>query len=213
MTDFGVEAHTGTTPFNARSDALLAASQMICLSQKTAEKYEGGLASTGILTLEPGSVNTIPGRVKFSLDVRAPTDHTLSRLVKHLRADFDGVVAQAKRHGQEISVSWQTDSNSPAVRFDERCIKAVRKATVGVLGDPHLKLAREMISGAGHDSVYASRRCPTSMIFVPSHKGISHNPKEYTSPEDCAIGADVLMHSVLLFDHQRMETEEKERAP
>ncbi|KAK0639783.1 putative beta-alanine synthase [Cercophora newfieldiana] len=201
----GQEAHTGTTPFNARADPLLAASWMICLSNRAAASFDGALASTGILTLEPGSVNTIPGKVKFSLDIRAPTDKTLDMLEKHLRSDFDNVVADATRNGQEMSVTWQTDSVSSAVYFHDSCIKAVRDSATAVLGDENL--AREMTSGAGHDSVYASRRCPTSMIFVPSRKGISHNPKEYTSPEDCAIGADVLMQSVLRFDRQRVATE------
>lgn len=196
------EAHTGTTPFNARADALLASARMICLSHKAASNYDGALASTGILTLSPGSVNTIPGRVKFSLDIRAPTDKTLDNLEKHLRSDFDEVVSDASANGQKLSISWQTDSISPAIHFHDQCIEAVRDSATAVLGDE--SLAREMISGAGHDSVYASRRCPTSMIFVPSRDGISHNPKEYTSPEDCAIGADVLMQSVLRYDRQRV---------
>ncbi|KAK0622726.1 hypothetical protein B0T14DRAFT_544447 [Immersiella caudata] len=201
----GREAHTGTTPIDARADPLLAASWMICLSRRAAAEFDGGLASTGILTLEPGSVNTIPGKVKFSLDVRAPTDEILDMLEQRLRSDFDNVIAEATRGGEGMSVSWQTDSVSPAVHFHEQCIEAVRESATAVLGDENL--ARNMTSGAGHDSVYASRRCPTSMIFVPSRDGISHNPKEWTSPEDCAIGADVLMQSVLRYDRHRVATE------
>lgn len=196
----GQEAHTGTTPFSARADPMLAAARMICLSHRAASNYSGALASTGIVTVEPGSVNTIPGCVKFSLDIRAPKDSVLDSLEKHLKSDFDTAILDTD--DAKLSVTWHKDSDSPAIKFDDKCIAAVRESAFEILGDA--SLARDMISGAGHDSVYTSRRCPTSMIFVPSRNGISHNPKEYTSPEDCAIGADVLMQSVLRFDSQRL---------
>jgi acetylornithine deacetylase/succinyl-diaminopimelate desuccinylase-like protein len=63
----------------------------------------------------------------------------------------------------------------------------------------------EMTSGAGHDSVYASKRCPTSMIFVPCREGVSHNPREFCKEEDCALGAQVLLQSVVRFDRMRDE--------
>lgn len=63
-----------------------------------------------------------------------------------------------------------------------------------------------MTSGAGHDSVYTSKRCPTSMIFVPSRNGISHHPEEWTSPEDCALGAEVLCQSVLRYDRKMSQS-------
>jgi len=194
------EAHTGTTPFNARADALLAAARMISLSHDAAANH-GALASTGILTLSPGSVNTIPGRVRFSLDIRASTDRIIDKLERHLKADLDALTTFESTRGLELSVSWKTDSVSPAIRFHDACIKAVCESAAAVLGDGGL--SRKMVSGAGHDSVYTSRHCPTSMIFVPSRGGISHNTREYTSPEDCAMGASVLMQSVLRFDHNR----------
>ncbi len=81
----------------------------------------------------------------------------------------------------------------------------MRASAESVLGTA--ALAREMTSGAGHDSVYASRRCPTSMIFVPCRNGVSHNPEEYASPEDCAIGAEVLCQSVVRYDRMRARGE------
>lgn len=195
-----VEAHTGTTPFNARADAMLAAARMICVSH-TAAADHGALASTGILTVSPGSVNTIPGRVKFSLDLRASTDNILDKLEGHLQSDFDSIITAESPGGPGLSATWRTDSVSPAIHFHPDCISIVRESAKNVLGDE--RLFRDMTSGAGHDSVYASRRCPTSMIFVPSRGGVSHNPREYTSPGDCAVGADVLLQSVLRFDRLR----------
>lgn len=104
-----------------------------------------------------------------------------------------------------LSVHWTTDFVSPAVLFHPDCIDAVRASARSVLegrGDDNQQglLFRDMTSGAGHDSVYTSKRCPTSMIFVPSRNGVSHHPEEWTSAEDCALGAEVLCQSVLRYD-------------
>lgn len=206
----GRASHTGTTPFSARADALLMASRMIAHSNRVATKHSA-LASTGILTLSPGSVNTVPGNVRFSLDVRAPVDETVEAVETELKRDFtilaqggsvEGEPSQATAYQPlPLSVNWTTDFVSPAVLFHQDCISAVRAAAKSVLGDN--TLYRDMRSGAGHDSVYTSGIIPTTMIFVPSRNGISHHPEEWTSPEDCALGAEVLCHSVLRYD-QRM---------
>lgn len=184
---------------------MLLAARFITHSNRIAAKHSA-LASTGILTLSPGSVNTIPGNVQLSLDIRAPADATVETVEAQLKKDFEAMSQgqDVDGHGTlfpsspPLAVSWNTDSVSPAVLFHKDCIEAVRTSAESVLGDSSLH--RDMTSGAGHDSVYASRWCPTSMIFVPSRKGISHNPEEYTSSEDCAIGAEVLCQSVLRYD-------------
>lgn len=210
----GRDAHTGTTPFSARADAMLTAARLIAHSHRVAAKHSA-LASTGVLTLSPGSVNTIPGNVRFSLDIRSPVDATVEAVEAQLRKDFAAIASggnaddpsfpQTSKH--KLAVDWTTDTTSAAVNFHPDCIAAVRAAAGSVLGDEGL--VRDMVSGAGHDSVYASRRCPTSMIFVPCRNGVSHNPEEHTSPEDCAIGAEVLMHSVLRYDQLRAQRERR----
>lgn len=196
-------SHTGTTPFSARADALLLASRLIAHSNRIAAQHSA-LASTGILTLSPGSVNTVPGHVRFSLDVRAPADSAVEAVEADLRRDFallaegKGIDGRGAGAPLPLSVRWTTDFASPAVLFHKDCISAVRASAESVLGSS--KLYRDMTSGAGHDSVYTSRRCPTSMIFVPSRNGISHHPEEWTSAEDCALGAEVLCQSVVRYD-------------
>ncbi|KAI1458691.1 amidase [Annulohypoxylon moriforme] len=206
----GRDAHTGTTPLNARTDAMLLAARLIAHSHRLATKHSA-LASTGILTLSPGSTNTIPGRVRFTLDIRAPADATVEAMEVDLKRDFaklaagediDGLLAGSTPR-KPLKLEFKTDFVSPATIFHLDCIAAVRASAEAVTGDS--SLVRDMTSGAGHDSVYASRRCPTSMIFVPSKNGVSHNPEEYTSPEECAIGADVLLQSVLRYDQMRAE--------
>ncbi|KAI0395476.1 hypothetical protein F5Y17DRAFT_191737 [Xylariaceae sp. FL0594] len=204
----GRDAHTGTTPLANRADAMLLAARLITHSHRLATK-NSALASTGILTLTPGSTNTIPGHVSFTLDVRAPADSTVEAMEADLKRDFAALAAGENIGGLldgatpslPLSVTWSTDSVSPATRFHPDCIAAVRAAAESVTGD--MTLVRDMTSGAGHDSVYTSRHCPTSMIFVPSKNGVSHNPEEYTTPGGCAIGAEVLMQSVLRYDRMR----------
>ncbi|KAL1887061.1 hypothetical protein Sste5346_010459 [Sporothrix stenoceras] len=206
----GRDAHTGTTPFSSRADALLLAARMIVHAQHVAASMDA-LASTGILQTFPGSTNTVHGHVRFSLDIRSPLDETVEALEATLRKDFDALAAggpslfahAAPHGGVPLSVSWQTDTVSPATRFHPDCIEAVRQSASSVLNDSAGTLSRTITSGAGHDSVYAARHCPTSMIFVPCRDGVSHNPTEYCAPEDCSIGAEVLCQSVLRYDRLR----------
>lgn len=210
----GRDCHTGTTSFAHRADAMLAAAKMILYSHRAANA-RGALASTGILTLKPGSTNTVPGSVRFSLDVRAPADETVEEVEKACKEVFEkiakGVDVEGLNEGcaesdRQCSVEWTTDSVSPAILFHEDCIKCVGEASKDLFGEDKVEaLTKPMTSGAGHDSVYTSKRVPTSMIFVPCRDGVSHNPAEYSSPEDCAIGAQVLMGAVLHYDRLRAE--------
>ncbi|CAN9126702.1 unnamed protein product [Alternaria alternata] len=115
-------------------------------------------------------------------------------LEKEGKSAFDQVVAE-EDNGTKYRVerTW----GLPESKFHSNCIEAVRKAAVGQVGEEQVM---EMKSRAGHDSAWTSRVCPTSMIFVPSREGISHNPEEYTSPEHCALGAQVLLDAALEYD-------------
>lgn len=210
----GRDTHTGTTPLERRADAMLAASKMILFSHRAGTRA-GARASTGILVLEPGSTNTVPGYVRFSLDLRAPADETVEAVEAKCRAAFADIAAgrdvdglnKDYTEGLPCSVEITVDSVSPAINFHDDCIACVRDASKGLFGAEAEGLTKEMISGAGHDSVYTSYVCPTSMIFIPCRDGVSHNPKEFSTPEDCAIGAQVLMQSVLRYDKLRASKE------
>lgn len=210
----GKDAHTGTTALDSRSDALLAASKMVVAAREVA--YEkGGLATVGIMVAKPGSTNTISGFVRFSLDVRASNDglrdeicdEIMQRFEKVATSDFEyaKVATRTPEAHQKEVVTWEakTDSTSTAVRFHNDCIECVRAGAEDIFEENAKEMTRRMVSGAGHDSVYTSKRCPTSMIFVPSRDGVSHNPREFTKPEDCATGAQVLLNAVLRYDRSR----------
>ncbi|UNI22227.1 hypothetical protein JDV02_008134 [Purpureocillium takamizusanense] len=178
FTVVGRDAHTGTTPLEARSDPLLAAAKMIASSHAIAKEH-GALASTGIVKIPANSsTNTIASRTSFTLDIRHPEDSVVARVEKLCLDSFQHI---SKEDGKGVSVDWTLDTDSPAVKFDRGCIQAVEAAATNLVGrDGWLPIT----SGAGHDSVYTSSRCPTTMIFVPCRNGVSHHPEEYCSPED-----------------------------
>ncbi|KJX98994.1 beta-alanine synthase like protein [Zymoseptoria brevis] len=219
LTVRGRDAHTGATSFQHRADSLLTASKLILASHRIAHRYKA-LASTGILTLKPGSTNTVPGFVQFSLDIRAPRNETVEQVEQECRVAFDQIAAGADAEGvntgcaiseRECTVEWQTDFENPATYFHDDCIACVRKAGADLCGDDKVKglnlgkWGKFMTSGAGHDSVYTNKHCPTCMIFVPCRDGVSHNPAEYSSPEQCADGANVLLGAVVRYDKLRGE--------
>lgn len=174
----GRDTHTGTTPFSMRRDPLLASSKMIAASNAIAQKH-GALASTGVIKIPPSSsTNTVVSQVSFSLDIRHPDDRVVDVVQRECLEAFERI---AKEDGKGVSFEWTIDTDSPATRFDKECIASVEHAADGLVGpDGWLHLT----SGAGHDSVYTSKQCPTTMIFVPCKDGVSHHPEEYCSPED-----------------------------
>ena len=211
----GKDSHTGTTALDSRSDALLAASKMI-LAAREVSYEKGGLATVGIIVASPGSTNTIPGHVRFSLDVRAKSDALRDEICDELMlrfgkiADADQAYLRATASRPEahpdrlLEWSVRVDSTSTAINFHDDCIECVRAGAEDIFGSKTPDMTRRIVSGAGHDSVYTSKICPTTMIFVPSREGISHNPREFTSPEDCEIGTQVLLNAVLRYDKLRV---------
>ena len=210
ITVHGRDSHTGATDFANRSDALLASAKMILRSHQVATAHNS-LASTGLLSLAPGSTNTVPGLVKFSLDLRSSSDETMEAMEETLRADFEkiaqghdvGSLNSGCTTGLPCKVSWSVDQAAKVAQFDPKCISCIEESANALLGFDGLSLTQRMYSGAGHDSVHTSTRVPTAMIFVPCREGLTHNPAEYTSPEDCSNGAQVLLGAVLRFDKLR----------
>jgi acetylornithine deacetylase/succinyl-diaminopimelate desuccinylase-like protein len=198
-----------------RTDALLLTSKLLLHSHRVATRHAAShaLVSAGIINAQPGSTNTIPGHVQFTIDVRSPSGAAVEQIEAELKRGFARIasgqepIANSVLHvggtlgwPERFRVAWRTDSATAAAVFDARGIACVRDAAAA-----RGLAARDLSSGAGHDSVHASRRCPTTMVFVPCRAGVSHNPEEYATPEDCAAGTQVLMDSVLRYDQLRKE--------
>jgi N-carbamoyl-L-amino-acid hydrolase len=191
VTVTGRDSHAGSTPMALRSDALLGAARMIDVVNAAALAHApNAVATVGLIEARPNSRNVIPGEVFFTVDLRHPDDAVVIAMEELVR---DGIADAAELSGVTAVVEQVWDS--PAVHFDPGCIDAVRQAAAA-----QSYPSREITSGAGHDAAYIARVAPTTMIFVPCEKGISHNEAEKTEPEQVAAGANVLLHAVLATD-------------
>jgi N-carbamoyl-L-amino-acid hydrolase len=184
----GSEAHAGPTPMALRQDALLAASRMIQAVNSIALDHAPNARGTvGMLDNYPNSRNVIPGTVKFSVDFRADTDSTLTKMVEELHTLANTIATQGK-----VSVDIKQVVYFPPQAFATELVGAVRSGakTIGLS-------EMDVVSGAGHDAVYMARVAPTAMIFVPCKDGISHNEIEDARPEHLEAGCNVLLHAML----------------
>jgi len=184
----GMEAHAGPTPMALRRDALQVATRLMQEVVAAAHRHAPhGRGTVGMVQVYPNSRNVIPGRVKFSIDLRNSTDTQVDQMV-------DEVHDLARRLQAENGLGIQIDlvSSYSAQPFHPQCVQAVRRAAEA-LGYSHLPV----VSGAGHDAIYAARLAPSGMIFIPCKDGISHNEIEDASLEHVTAGANVLLHAML----------------
>jgi N-carbamoyl-L-amino-acid hydrolase len=195
MTITGQDSHAGTTPMPRRHDALLGAARVVEAVNRTARQFPSAVGTVGVLEVKPGSPNVIPGEVFLTMDLRDPDATVIDRMETE-------TAAQARIIGGELGldIATNTISAEPAVQFNAGCVAAVRMAA-----QMSGYSARDMISRAGHDAAFVSRVAPTTMIFVPCKDGISHNEAEYSSKEQCAAGAQVLLQAALDYDRQLAE--------
>ena len=188
----GVANHAGTTPMNRRRDALVTAAELTLAVNRIASTTPGTqVATVGRIDAEPGAPNVIPGRVTLSLEVR-------DLAADKIESVFRAIEAEAKRIADSRGTSVRFDEVDLALTpapTDER-LRRIVESTAASLGLSH----RRMPSGAGHDAQDMAHVAPIAMIFVPSQGGISHAPKEFTTPSDLANGADVLLRTLLAID-------------
>lgn len=184
----GQEAHAGPTPMDMRRDPIRVLADVLPSMYATAAGHGRDARFTvGIIETSPGSPNTVPGQLRFTVDLRHPD----GAQYRSLRGRIEEIVQAAlERQGLEGSIRcvWE----APGVVFDPACIDAVRNAAAA-LGCETM----EIVSGAGHDSCNTAAVVPTSMIFIPCAGGLSHNEAESAAPADLETGANVLMHAVL----------------
>jgi len=184
----GLEAHAGSTPMPLRRDALQVATKIMQEVVAIAGRYQPyGRGTVGFVQNSPNSRNVIPGEVKFSIDIRNVNKELLDTMQGELSAFIEQTAQQSG-----LAIKLEQVSHFPPCPFHPDCVAAVRRATEK-LGYPHM----DVVSGAGHDAVYAARVAPAGMIFVPCKDGISHNEIEDAKPEHLEAGCNVLLHAML----------------
>lgn len=178
----GSANHAGTTPMAMRRDAGVAAAGVITHLDQLARSVDGAVATVGTMAFEPGAINVIPSRVRFTVDLRNPSEDRLRGQEALLAEHLAGLRAQ----GFVITAT-------PLARFEPVVFAPQIVAAIDEAAAARQLSRRRMTSGAGHDAQMIARIAPSAMIFVPSTGGVSHNPAEFTAPDQLVAGANVLL--------------------
>lgn len=189
----GSANHAGTTPMNRRHNALTAASKDVLAVRDVVLSETGTqVGNVGFIKVEPGAPNVIPGRAEFPVELRDLDDAKLVRMWEHVS---ERILQADKEEG--VDTHCESTDNVKSARATPAIQAAIRDSAKSV------GLASvDLPSFAGQDSQNIAKIAPIGMIFIPSKDGISHSPKEYSSPDDIANGAEVLYRTVLLLDQR-----------
>ena len=184
----GQSNHAGTTPMSMRCDPAYVAASIAVFVRNLAEQYGGNQVGTvGKIDLHPNLINVVPARAVMTVDIR----NTDEQLLQKAEAEVAAFLLEiAEKEG--VRITSRTLARFAPVEFDADLIDLVEN-----IAQEHGHSVRRMPSGAGHDAQMLARVCPTSMIFVPSVKGISHNPAEFTSEQDITDGSNILLQAML----------------
>ena len=191
LTVTGESNHAGTTPMALRHDSGFAAAAISAYVRDLSLEMGGTqVATVGRLELHPNLVNVVAGSAILTVDLRNTVE---ARLLESENKLADFLLELASNEGLEIE-KRQLARFEP-VEFNQEVVDTVENIA-SRLGHSVMKLP----SGAGHDAQMMARVCPTGMVFVPSHKGISHNPQEHTDSDDLIAGCNVLFQTILDLD-------------
>ncbi len=182
----GRSAHAGTTPMALRRDAGVAAARINLEVREMIRsgRYPQLLGTVGVVVAEPGVINIVPGRCRLTVDLRSPQNDALVAAERDIRAYYDRVADE-----EGVEITCEQLARTEHVSFD-RDIQALIVQSSEERGLRH----QAIVSGAGHDAQEMAAVCPTAMIFIPGeYDGISHNPRELSTLEQCERGANVLL--------------------
>ncbi|MGI8313767.1 Zn-dependent hydrolase [Halobacillus mangrovi] len=183
FTFLGSADHAGNTPMNMRKDALIGASQFISAIEELPGKFSGSaVATVGKISNYPNGTNVIPGKTEVTVDIRDVEEDVREELIEEIKA-----TAQKIADKRELTLEISNGIRVQPVRMNAQMTEMIESSTK----DLNLSY-RRMPSGAGHDAMLVGKKIPAGMIFVPSHKGKSHTPEEWTSMSDCLDGILVL---------------------
>ena len=191
LTVTGESNHAGTTPMTLRHDSGFAAAAISTYVRDLSLEMGGSqVATVGRLELHPNLVNVVAGSAILTVDLRNTVEAYLAESENKL-ADF--LLELASTEG--LKIEKRQLARFEPVEFNQEVVDTVENIA-SRLGHSVMKLP----SGAGHDAQMMARVCPTGMVFVPSHKGISHNPQEHTDSDDLIAGCNVLFQTILDLD-------------
>lgn len=188
VTVYGKANHAGSTPMNLREDALVKASEMILRMVEISRETNSSMTCTvGKISVEPGVVNVIPGKVEFCVELRCLDMGSIENAIGEFSKEYCSETVTVERF------LWQreTQMNSELKNLLELCCSEKNI--------PHVEIS----SGAGHDAINMALFTPTAMLFIPSIGGISHSILEKSCEKDIEIGTNLLLEAVLKLDARR----------
>lgn len=188
ITIIGQANHAGTTPMSMRQDALVAAAQIVLAVRDIARRMPSQpVATVGYLDVSPNAVNIIPGRVELSVDLRDLSSACLDEMMRQLQQEIQAI------DDLEIALVPQL-CVEPTLAAQK--VQTTITSVCQQLGLSYCHLP----SRAGHDALEMGRITDMGMIFVPSQAGVSHSESEYTSPQQCTQGVNVLLQTLVELD-------------
>jgi len=193
----GQADHSGTTPMEMRKDALVAAAHLIAYVEEVASEHsaveKGRVVGTvGAMKIEPGVINAIPGKAELSIDIRSITSKAKERVARLVVKRAREIAAK-----RDIAVEILPIRSEEPVPLDEYLLSLIQE----ICEDKNIPY-EIMPSGAGHDAMQMAKITRAGMIFIPSKKGISHSPLEWTDPEEICLGAQILLETMVRVAHE-----------
>jgi beta-ureidopropionase / N-carbamoyl-L-amino-acid hydrolase len=193
----GQADHSGTTPMEMRRDALVAASEFIVAVETICRRYsrveQGRVVGTvGAMKIDPGVINAIPGRAELSVDIRSISAEGKKRVVRLVQAQIGEITR--RRHIRAEILPLREEEPVP---LDKRLVRLLKQCCE----DRNIPY-EVMPSGAGHDAMQMAKITAAGMLFIPSRRGISHSPLEWSEPEDICLGAQLLLESMIRVAHE-----------
>jgi len=183
----GQSNHAGTTPMELRKDAGLVAYRLASFCRKITAEYPDLRATAGLMEVKPNLINVIRGEARMTVDFRCPDKKILESVEQKLLG-----FAQEAALDENCTLEYNILTAVDPIRFKEELVRKIERCSVS-LGYS----VKRMISGAGHDAQLMAGIVPAAMIFIQSKNGISHSVDEYSSPENCVAGANVLLNAVI----------------
>ena len=178
----GEANHAGTTPMETRRDALAGAARAVLALRDHARATDGMTANVGIISVEPGGFNVIPGACDFTIDVRSSTGEGFADAERFVHETLALIALE-----ENLELSLEETHRLDPLTLDRELVETLERAAE-LEGVSSVR----MPSGAGHDAMILGKHVPAVMLFVPSRGGISHSPEEFTEPRSCEVGARVL---------------------
>jgi N-carbamoyl-L-amino-acid hydrolase len=188
----GQADHSGTTPMEMRKDALVAAAELTIAIERICRQHSslasGRVVGTvGALRIEPGVINAVPGKAELSVDIRSSAAAAKNRVVRLVDSEIREIGLRRKIRFETLPIRKEDP-----VSLDKRIVRMLQKCC-----EARDISYETMPSGAGHDAMQMAKITPAGMLFIPSRRGISHNPLEWSEPEDISLGAQLLLDAII----------------